>query len=526
MMAYTGTTNYGFQKPAKENAFTVDDLNHALDKIDETIKNLSDEVANAGTGIIFDAVFPQGTTYNLQKSDGLPISTGAWSTPLDFKLAKGNYKIIINTIGKSIEYPFEVMDLPITDDMTSVFSKVTFNNLPKNVTVISDSTTLFTSSATNISITLPKDKYTFSFTVNNQYSTGEKLYSISSITANCDMSNINLDLSISITTLLITSNISNFSVPTDDEYEIFVIGGGGSAVYEDNSYWGSCGGAGGSGEMHLEKLKLTAGEPYNLIIGNGSTSASAGGITSFGNLLSASGGASAHDEYGADGGAGGGGGYYQTGRYSYTYGRKGGNGQFGGGGGGHGGAASRDQSTSATGAGGNGGTYGGGGGGGGLQNKIASGGKAGTYGGKGGSGGQNGSAGIDTSGISGLLFTGTGKGGSRGSETSGGGGGGGYGGNGGNGNTYGSGGGGGGYGANGGNAGTGSVGAGGGGGYGGNGGNGHNASGGGGGYGKYPASTLQNAGYSGEGYGAGAGGSTGTTRNNGVNGCIVVRVVL
>ena len=38
-MAYTGTTNYGFQKPAKENAFTVDDLNNALDKIDETIKD-------------------------------------------------------------------------------------------------------------------------------------------------------------------------------------------------------------------------------------------------------------------------------------------------------------------------------------------------------------------------------------------------------------------------------------------------------------------------------------------------------
>ena len=42
-MGYTGTTNYGFQKPAKENAFTVDDLNNALDKIDETIKGESVE---------------------------------------------------------------------------------------------------------------------------------------------------------------------------------------------------------------------------------------------------------------------------------------------------------------------------------------------------------------------------------------------------------------------------------------------------------------------------------------------------
>ena len=42
-MAYTGTTNYGFQKPAKENAFTVDDFTNALDKIDETIKGESVE---------------------------------------------------------------------------------------------------------------------------------------------------------------------------------------------------------------------------------------------------------------------------------------------------------------------------------------------------------------------------------------------------------------------------------------------------------------------------------------------------
>lgn len=42
-MGYTGTTNYGFQKPAKENAFTVDDLNNALDKIDETIKNTNNK---------------------------------------------------------------------------------------------------------------------------------------------------------------------------------------------------------------------------------------------------------------------------------------------------------------------------------------------------------------------------------------------------------------------------------------------------------------------------------------------------
>lgn len=55
MMAYTGTTNYGFQKPAKENAFTVDDLNNALDKIDETIKDLSDN-ASSGSSALADRI--------------------------------------------------------------------------------------------------------------------------------------------------------------------------------------------------------------------------------------------------------------------------------------------------------------------------------------------------------------------------------------------------------------------------------------------------------------------------------------
>ena len=43
-MGYVPTTNYGFQKPEKTNAFTVDDLNNALDKADEVIKNVDDKV--------------------------------------------------------------------------------------------------------------------------------------------------------------------------------------------------------------------------------------------------------------------------------------------------------------------------------------------------------------------------------------------------------------------------------------------------------------------------------------------------
>lgn len=50
-MGYTGTTNYGFQKPEKNNSFNVDDLNNALDKIDETIKTESDTASSDDTAL-------------------------------------------------------------------------------------------------------------------------------------------------------------------------------------------------------------------------------------------------------------------------------------------------------------------------------------------------------------------------------------------------------------------------------------------------------------------------------------------
>lgn len=42
-MGYTSTTNYGFQKPEKNNAFNINDLNNALDKVDEVIKNIDNK---------------------------------------------------------------------------------------------------------------------------------------------------------------------------------------------------------------------------------------------------------------------------------------------------------------------------------------------------------------------------------------------------------------------------------------------------------------------------------------------------
>lgn len=85
-MGYTGTTNYGFQKPAKENAFTVNDLNNALDKIDETIKarddaqnskNTKQDTAIAGNDIdtiLVDLDSTDKLKVELIKGDGSKIS--------------------------------------------------------------------------------------------------------------------------------------------------------------------------------------------------------------------------------------------------------------------------------------------------------------------------------------------------------------------------------------------------------------------------------------------------------------------
>ena len=249
---------------------------------------------------------------------------------------------------------------------------------------------------------------------------------------------------------------------------------------------GAIGGNSGTAAAVLKKqtLTLTKGASIPVTIGAKYTSGSHNGNTSsFGSLLSASGGVYSTTYAGAsaiaDGGMGGGGAYgSSSSSASPNYGGNGGT--YGGGGGG---AYARSQGN---GHGGNGGTYGGGGGGGGSYSSWASaGGSGGTYGGNGGTGGirggtyaSDGQDGTNTTGMD-LDFTGTGtKGsgalGSSVSQTGGGGGGGGYGGNGGNGSVpggsssdTGAGGGGGGYGGNGANA-SSYYAAGGGGGYGGN----------------------------------------------------------
>ncbi len=289
---------------------------------------------------------------------------------------------------------------------------------------------------------------------------------------------------------------TTWTVPdtVDGDVSVLVFGGGGgggkSGYYSSSRRYGG-GGGGGGGQMARYTGKLTPGTQYVITVGVGGGEGSAGGTSSFGNLVSAYGGTTGlgQDYYrtGGRGGSGGGGGGAAN---DDNYGSEsaGGIAYYGGGGGGSSGK------NAAGGAGGNGGTHGGGGGGGAAKNSSS---LDYPHGGRGGSGANGTNAGYDPeklatgtnfaghpSGGGGggysaaaeslhggagentagqvLDFTGPGTRGT-GVSSGGGGGGGGFGGNGGNGSSSGGGGGGGGYGARGGN---GSVGGGGGGGYG------------------------------------------------------------
>lgn len=312
---------------------------------------------------------------------------------------------------------------------------------------------------------------------------------------------------------------NTFTVPDGiTSIAVRIFGGGGKG---GSSYY-ACGGGGG-GHMQYGEFTVTPGTKYPVTIGIGGgqsgNSSGTGGTSSFGTLLSASGGNTSTEGsnsqgysvgFGGSGGSGGGGGF----------GGDGGNAQYGGGGGGGGGRAGNAQNWN-SGNGGKGGTYGGGGGGGGYTSKgkytcaSGTGGAGGTYGGNGGNG-SSGNRGTNTTGMD-LEFTGNGSGGN---DLGGGGG----------------------YGGNGGSASGGTVsdsyysyarGGGGGGGYGGNGGNGHvvkavssecAGGGGGGGYGGNGGNASTKYGGGGGGYGTqgnggnGNGGAGGIAAGGGGNG--------
>ena len=471
---------------------------------------LNFDAYNRGTGVVFKYPFPSGTTYKVYDSNNDMVLTGTWSNPLSVILPMGDYKVSINAGYFDIEKEFTVLGLPTSVSLDEVVCEVNVVGLIPGCNFYLDSVKAGETQGDTLKMILPRSDTEYEFFVDcpHEYSNGVKLVSSTAIKIVPNLPSMDVEYPFSSVINLITEDSQDFSVPISDYYEVFAIGGGGCG---GKSYGGFSGG-GGSGYMSLETVLLDSTEIYPITIGLHSESdSSAGGITSFGTVLSVEGGESTQYIFGGQGGAGGGGGSNDTGSHD---GGKGGNGSFGGGGGGGG-----NSTASKGGVGGAGGIFGGGGGGG-KGSTVGGGGAGGENGGAGGSFNTNGENGIDTTGMD-LTFVGKGISG----DTTGSGGGG-YGGNGGNKGDFG-GGGGGGYGGNGG---KGYYGGGGGGGYGGNGGEGgYGAGGGGGGYGKTPPSVKADSswgGYSGEGYGAGGGGTRyHDTIGYGYNGCIAIRWV-
>lgn len=203
-----------------------------------------------------------------------------------------------------------------------------------------------------------------------------------------------------VVTEIITQTTSWTCPAGVNSIHVRLIGGGAGGRANSATGAASTGATGGGGgHMAAQILTVVPGTIYPVTIGKGGSSNGAGGVTSFGTLLSANG---AYDE---DGGTGGGG--YGASNTSYPHGGNGGDGDYGGGGGagggyggngtpgspGTGGNGNNGASGSGTsgGEGGNGMAAAGGTGEGGTSNQGGGGG--GGYGGRGGTGNRGGGGG-------------------------------------------------------------------------------------------------------------------------------------
>jgi len=160
-------------------------------------------------------------------------------------------------------------------------------------------------------------------------------------------------------------------------FKVFAVGAGGGGG-GDGTKTGPCGGGGGGGYIEVGDFEIAEGTAITAICGAGGSAGEDGGLTKFGDLISAAGGkcgASGDNAHGGAGGAGGGGSLYGHGGNGSVYGGGGGGGRYGGNGG-------------------DGGTYGGGGGGGHTTGYVGAGGAGGTYGGAGGTVGGTGADGV------------------------------------------------------------------------------------------------------------------------------------
>ena len=337
MMAYTGTTNYGFQKPDKENAFTVNDLNNALDKIDETIKDESpsalsvdvDEDMNlivkltngkgseiegstslarlTGMLIITDTILYTNMTV-IKTSNNQSFYNGPIE-PCEIECGSGSFKITITQFGNTLEKIQQVSGETVLD-LSNDFVTVT----PQAGTVSWSIGDVPINSSTD-TIKVLKDKTSIVKVIFGKWDNAHDITATKSTTFASDMT-IDNDYS---DVYYITSS-GTFTIPLSKTYEYIMCGGGGGggggasgyrsdATYGgpsggnggDGGYGGGTGGAKGTGGLFDDSgshVGVSGGNGGATIFNNHSVSGGNGG--SYGRHLNTS-------QDGGDGGSGGGG---------------------------------------------------------------------------------------------------------------------------------------------------------------------------------------------------------------------------
>lgn len=248
----------------------------------------------------------QSVAYTVKNdSDEVIYSGSSWSSSMTFQLYSGSYTLSITYAGDTMTYAFDVGNSDKSIDITDRFCKISIiQPIPSLVLSITYN---------GVSMGMVNEFYVIKADSSRTISySGIPSYNGLSSSAVATVSSSNIvpssdSISLSPTavgTVLTLSSAGTLKVPLSGKYHVLVIGGGGGG---GNSY------GGGSGEVADDTLQLTASESYAIEIGSGGTGGNnstpgAGGATSFGTLLSASGGSEGTGGSGGGGSAGGGGG--------------------------------------------------------------------------------------------------------------------------------------------------------------------------------------------------------------------------
>ena len=270
------------------------------------------------------------TSWNIKDSGNTQKASGSGAfNDKEVTLNDGSYTLSITAYGVTKTKTFTVSSTSTRIDCTDMTCLVTFN-LPASLAItMSIAGTALSSNQRFVCVLRNSAALAYTGTCTTILD-GSAIVTITGANMTPSGATLTVTPTITGTRKLYTANKS-LSIPVAGWYKIFLVGGGGGG--SSNS-----GGGGGSGYMMLNDYYLTAGT-YQITIGTGGAAGSTGGnggATSFGNVISVSGGEGGKGgttyrpaTSGGSGGAGGGGAISN----SSSYNSDGGHGSFGGGGG-------------------------------------------------------------------------------------------------------------------------------------------------------------------------------------------------